>query len=80
VTPILRSQQTLHRRRTCRCQGLLRRTIRRVDAHRMNPKCLDLDLTAAADVILREEPDEEEDEEENDGGGEDDDGDEGYSE
>jgi hypothetical protein len=29
----------------------------------MNPKCLDLDLTAAADVILREEPDEEEDEE-----------------
>ena len=49
--------------------------------HRMNPEYLDPDLTAVADVLLREEPDEEEeDEEENGAGEEDDDGDEGYSE
>jgi hypothetical protein len=45
----------------------------------MNPECLDPDLTAAADVLLKEEPDEEEEDEDHDGG-EDEDADEGYSE
>jgi hypothetical protein len=52
--------------------------------HRMNPECLDFDLSGLsipADILLRKEPEvEEEDEEEHDGGGEDNDGDDGYSE
>jgi hypothetical protein len=52
--------------------------------HRMNPECLDSDLSGVSitpTILVREEPDDDdEDEEEHDGGGEDEGGDEGYSE
>jgi hypothetical protein len=51
-----------------------------IGMYRMNPECLDPDLIAAADKVLKEEPEDEEEEEDDDSSEDEEDSDEGYSE